>query len=58
MEKSKKSGTVGIVICAVLLIICIIINVVFATMKDTIAMFLGGYTTSTINTEAEYDIAE
>lgn len=57
MTANGKKGIAGIVICAVLLVICLVINIVFATMADTIAMFLGGYSTSSINTEAEYDLA-
>lgn len=52
MEQNKKKGVVGITICVILLVICLIINVVFASLKDTIAMFLGGYTTSSVNTDA------
>ncbi len=57
MEQSKKKAVVGIVVCAILLVICLIINVVFASLKDTIAMFLGGYTTSSVNGDGSYDLA-
>ena len=57
MEQNKKKAVVGIVVCAILLVICLIINVVFASLKDTIAMFLGGYTTSSVNGDGSYDLA-
>lgn len=57
MAINKKSAIAGIVVCVVLLAVCIVLNVVFATMANTLAMFFGGYSTSTINTDAEYDLA-
>ena len=57
MAVNKKGAITGIVICVILLVACIVINVVFATMANTLAMFFGGYSASTINTDAEYDLA-